>query len=101
MDECRITPARIKGQVKKETSEIAGKLLVEYQPLIIENNNLKLGNKVEREVWSEFNDKAFVKEPKVGDWVSLHWDWVCDVLTPQQAINLDKWNQYNLSLFNV
>ena len=40
-------------------------------------------------------------KPKVEDWVSLHWSWVCDVLAEQQVKNLDKWAKYNLALVNL
>ena len=75
--------------------------MVEYQPLVIKGNGLALGQSIEREVWSEINDKAFVQEPKVGNWVSLHWGWVCDFLTESQVGNLEKWTRYNLALANL
>lgn len=31
--------------------------------------------------WSD-GGLGFVTVPAPGDWVSLHWDFVCDVLTP-------------------
>ncbi len=90
MDECRITPAKIKNykfqipiakQIPNSNSQITKKILVDYQPLVVENNKLRLGEPIEKEVFCEMNNKAFVKEPRVGDWVSLHWSWVCDFLS--------------------
>jgi hypothetical protein len=26
-----------------------------------------------------------MSRPAIGDTVALHWDWVCDILTPEQA----------------
>lgn len=101
MDECRITPAQIKGERIKESGLLISKVMVEYRPLATDGNRLILGQPIQKEVWLEFDGKAFVKEPKAGDWVALHWNWVCDFLTPEQANNLDKWNKYNLNLFNV
>nr|AQS29866.1 hypothetical protein [uncultured bacterium] len=101
MDECRIAVARIKNQESRIKDNFSRKMIVEYQPLVIENNKLKLGQSVEKEVWTEINDKAFVKEIKAGDWVSLHWSWVCDVLTEGQAKNLERWTRYNLALVNL
>ena len=28
---------------------------------------------------------ALIRGPVAGDRVALHWDWVCDVLAPEQA----------------
>jgi hypothetical protein len=36
----------------------------------------------------------------VGDWVSLHWDWVCDRLTPRQLANLRGFSAHHLRLVN-
>lgn len=94
MDDCRIAAGQIKNS-------ISGKMIVDYQPLVFEDNKITLGETKEREVYSEMNDKAFVREPKAGDWVSIHWSWVCDFLTETQVKNLEKWTKYNLVLFNI
>jgi Family of unknown function (DUF6390) len=39
---------------------------------------------VETVRWS-VDGRALMDAPAVGDLVALHWDWVCDVLTPDQA----------------
>jgi len=101
MDKCRIAGARIKKQELKSNNNFSGKILVEYQPLLIKNNKLELGELIEKEVYSEINSQAFVSELKVGDWVSLHWDWVCDLLTAEQVSSLNKWTEYNLALANL
>jgi Family of unknown function (DUF6390) len=33
--------------------------------------------------------QSMLDQPIVGDLVSLHWDWVCDVITPEQARQID------------
>ncbi len=33
--------------------------------------------------------ESMLDEPAVGDLVSLHWDWVCDVITPAQAAQVN------------
>jgi hypothetical protein len=35
-----------------------------------------------------------------GDWVSLHWEWVCDTLTPRQLANLRGFSAHHLRLVN-
>ena len=111
MDECRIGWGKVKNSKfqnpkskqisKSKIQAVAKNLEIEYQPLVIEDNKLKLGEPINKEVWSEINDKAFTEKPKAGDWVSLHWSWVCDFLTEQQVKNLQHWTQYNLALANL
>ncbi|MGI9609133.1 MAG: DUF6390 family protein, partial [Acidimicrobiia bacterium] len=36
----------------------------------------------------------------VGDWVSLHWEWVCDRLTARQLANLRGFSAHHLRLVN-
>ena len=39
-------------------------------------------------------------EPKVGDWVSVHWGYVCEVLTLRQVRNLKYYTELAISLAN-
>ncbi|MFA4871961.1 MAG: DUF6390 family protein [Patescibacteria group bacterium] len=115
MDECRIgwgqitktqkhpssTAKLATGRGKNTKSPIINTIFIDSKPLILDNNRLKLGEAVEREVWYESNEKAFIKQPKMGDWVSIHWGWVCDFLTENQVKNLEKWTKYNLALASL
>lgn len=100
MDECRIAWGRVKNEVKT-LKDLSEKIIVEYQPLKIMSNELVLGGLEDREVWLASNDKSFVPNLAVGDYVSIHWGWVCDLLTDRQKNNLEKWTKYNLKLFSV
>ena len=44
---------------------------------------------LERARWS-VDGLSLLAAPAVGDTVSLHWDWVCDLLTPDQTARLDR-----------
>jgi hypothetical protein len=35
-----------------------------------------------------------------GDWVALHWDWVCDRLTQRQLRSLRAFTQRHLDMVN-
>ena len=79
---CRITPARVVGAGAQTATVLA-------RPLVHESGQLRLGDPQERVVrWSD-SDLAFLGQPKPGDLVSLHWDFVCDVLTPAVARRLE------------
>ncbi|OGY46689.1 MAG: hypothetical protein A3J65_00210 [Candidatus Buchananbacteria bacterium RIFCSPHIGHO2_02_FULL_45_11b] len=107
MDECRISVGKIKPtdlptyQPTDLAPSFTKKVLVEYQPLAAAGNKLILGEPVIREAWTEINNKAFVGELKAGEWVAIHWGWVCDVLSQKQVENLNKWTNYNLALANL
>ncbi|MFA6537685.1 MAG: DUF6390 family protein [Patescibacteria group bacterium] len=110
MDECRISWGRLKNpkseirnpkQISNSKLQMTKTMTVKYQPLAIIGDKIELGLPVEKEVWLEINDKAFVLPPKVGDYVAIHWNWVCDILTENQVKNLEKWTKYNLALANL
>ncbi len=44
---------------------------------------------VERARWS-VGGRSLLAPPDIGDTVALHWDWVCDVITPAQADRLHR-----------
>ena len=41
----------------------------------------------ERARWS-VGGSSLIESPLVGDTVALHWDWVCDVVSVEQARRL-------------
>lgn len=98
MDDCRVSWGKV---MEGGSRSLAGKAMIEYQPLVAKGNRLALGEPICREAWSEINRKSFVKELKPGDWVSLHWGWVCDFLSEAQRKNLEKWTRHNLTLANL
>jgi hypothetical protein len=80
LDQCRTTPAVVQA-VDGDS------LLVLARPLVWDGAQLRLGAPASRSVrWRE-GGLAFVS-PQPGDRVSLHWDFVCDVLSPTAARSL-------------
>jgi hypothetical protein len=80
LDRCRTTPALVLS-VEGETADVLA------EPLLWEEGRLGLGDALPRRVrWSE-EGRAFVR-PQPGDLVSLHWDFVCDLLTAEAAARL-------------
>ena len=93
MENCRIGWGRVK--------EIeATHLVVEHQPLVLEYGQLKLGESTEKRVLRQIDGIDFVTNCQVGDTVSFHWDWACEVLSPRQVRNLEKYTNYHLKLAN-
>lgn len=101
MDQCRISWGRVQKKKVSTENDLTSKLMVNYEPLLVENGKIVLGKSVEKEIWSEVNDKSFIRDLKDGDQVSMHWGWACDILTDSQVNNLKKWTKYNLALANI
>ena len=73
LDQCRTTPALVLS-IDGDSAEVLA------EPLLWDDGKLRLGKPEPRRVrWSD-GGRAFVR-PQAGQLVSLHWDFVCDVLT--------------------
>jgi hypothetical protein len=80
LDQCRTTPALVLS-VEDETADVLA------EPLLWEGDRLNLGDPARRRVRWRDGGRAFVR-PQPGDLVSLHWDFVCDVLATAAAARL-------------
>lgn len=97
MDACRIGWGRIK--IKSEKLKVKN-LLVETKPLIFFQNKLSFGKPILKELKIDYKGKSFLHNLKVGDWVSFHWGFVCDILTTQQVRSLNYYTQKSIEYFN-
>jgi hypothetical protein len=93
MESCRISW----GQV---TSVEGAELVVRRQPLVLDGTELTLGEPVEARVLRSISERSFVDEVAVGDWVSIHWGWTCEVLDQRKLANLRRWSAHHLALAN-
>ncbi len=93
MDRCRIGWGRV-------VEADPGRLLVSHRPLKLREGRLVLGNEEPRIITGQINGNGFVSGFQPGDWVSFHWDWLCDVLTERQVKNLERYTRYHLQLAN-
>jgi hypothetical protein len=93
MDRCRIRW----GQVLAVTNDV---VTVRARPLVWDGRVLGLGSpRVEQATW-EWQGKGLVREPMPGQWVALHWDWVCDRLTVGQLRALRRSTERQLLVAN-
>ena len=99
LDLCRISWGKAKElKIVNCLSAQAGKLkiVVEYQPLV-NNKILKLKKPIQKEInWY----KNLVPEVKVGDWVSIHWNNLVQVLNKEDLQNLKKYTGITLKELN-
>lgn len=94
LDQCRTTPALVWSCGED------GKLTVLARPLLWENGALALGQPEPRDVRWRTDGLAFVDQPLPGDHVSLHWDFVCDRLSPASARALLRANRLAIAAVN-
>ena len=82
LDRCRITAARV-------VSVSGDEAVVSLRPLRWTGRTLELDSWTSRDVrWRD--DGLSLVAPRSGDWVSLHWDFVCDRLTRHEARTLER-----------
>lgn len=94
LDHCRVSWARV-VQVD------SGELLVERPPLVLQAGKLTLAEPRRERVVRQIDGRGFADVAQPGDWVSLHWGWVCEVLSDAQRANLERYTRYHLALANT
>ncbi|MGQ0604514.1 MAG: DUF6390 family protein [Anaerolineales bacterium] len=93
MDNCRISWGRV-------TAVNGATLTAEVKPLKIEGHNLALGLPENRTINRQIEGRGFVDTVRPGDWISIHWGWACQVLSPRQVENLEGWTRRHLKIVN-
>ncbi|MGI8577307.1 MAG: DUF6390 family protein [Nocardioidaceae bacterium] len=93
LDQCRIRT----GVVESVRGEGA---TVRTQPLTWDGRRLAVGGNVLIETrWSD-DGRAFLDGVQEGDVVSVHWDWICDLLTAAQAQAIQAYEARQLAVTN-
>ncbi|HZD75175.1 MAG TPA: DUF6390 family protein [Actinomycetota bacterium] len=77
LDRCRVRWGRV-------LAAQGPMVVVRYRPLRWEGGALGLGPPAVEQAVGSAGGLALAGPLRVGDWVSLHWDWVCGRLTPRQ-----------------
>lgn len=94
IDRCRISW----GEVQRVENDIA---VVNYQPVEMQAGKLVLGEPQERRAALKADGIGYLTTPQPGDMVSLHWEWVCDFLTPAQVARLESQTRHHMELANT
>jgi hypothetical protein len=94
LDQCRTTPALVES-----LSGDAARVLA--RPLLWDGRALVLGSWTPRDVRWRDDGLALVADTRPGDWVSLHWDFVCDRLSPAAAGRLERVTRRVLAAVNA
>ena len=82
LDQCRTTAAVVQS-TDGDTARVVAR------ELTWDGRTLALGGWAPRDVRFGDGGRALVADLRPGDWVALHWDVVCDRLTPAAAARLE------------
>ncbi len=93
LDQCRIRW----GQVI-ETG--VGEVVVKSRPLVWDGRRSRSARPAPSARSLPTSGDAFGGALKPGDWVSLHWDWVCERINQRQLINLSDTTLRQLGVVN-
>ncbi len=93
MESCRISWGMV-------TAVEPAALVVDRQPLVQREGRLELGPAVAERVLRTLSGQGFTDDVAVGDWVSIHWGWACEVLDARRLANLRRWSDHHLRLAN-
>lgn len=93
IDNCRISWGRVRALDGIE-------VVIDRRPLVLREGRLALGDARGERATRLIEGKGFATEVAPGDVVSLHWGWVCELLTEQQAQALEWWTLHHLALAN-
>jgi Family of unknown function (DUF6390) len=93
LESCRIAA----GRVEHMGADVATVVL---EPLVWDGRRLGLGGRTRREASWHTDGLGFVGELRPGDWVSVHWDWICDRLRPGEVARLRRYTLRTLALAN-
>lgn len=94
MNSCRIGWGKI--SIKPQHLKVN----VETKELTINGQQLSLGKPTIKELKIDYKSKSFIKNLNIGDWVSFHWGFVCDVLSKHQVSNLVNYTQRAINYYN-
>lgn len=93
LDRCRIRWGRV--------VDISGdQVTVRSRPLTWDGRTLDLGAPVLETASQGVDGAGFLRGLAPGDWVSLHWDWICDHLNRPQLESLRRYTLRQLAITN-
>ena len=93
LDACRVRWGRV-------LAVAAGIAEVSSQPLLWDGLALRLGPARPEHVLCATDQGFLAPAVRPGDVVSMHWDWVCDVLPPARASALRAVTAFTLRMTN-
>jgi hypothetical protein len=93
MDSCRISWGKV---IAVEGVELS----VERPALVLREGKLALSEPRRMQVLRQLNGRTFAEDVRCGSYVSLHWNWACEVLSAGALTRLMRSNARALALAN-
>jgi hypothetical protein len=93
LDHCRVSWGDVQSV---EGAEV----VVQRQALVLREGKLVLDTARPERVVRQLDGHGFADHVTVGDRVSVHWGWVCEVLTERQRAQLERYTRHHLALAN-
>jgi hypothetical protein len=93
LDRCRIRWGRVEA-VAADTA------VVKSRSLTWDGKRLELGTAQLETVTMAVGGLGFTEPLQPGEWVSMHWSWICDRLTPRQLADLKRFSIRQLAMTN-
>lgn len=93
LDQCRIRW----GRVESVTGDTA---VVRSRPLTWDGRRLELGVPRMETATLAVGGLGFTDPLRPGEWVSMHWSWICDRLTPRRLADLKRFSARQLAMTN-
>lgn len=93
IDQCRIRWGKVKAVQGDQ-------VVVESTPLTWDGRTLGFGSRITETVTRSVDGVSMIDDLETGDWVSMHWEWVCDVLSYRQVRYLRDFTARHLRIVN-
>jgi hypothetical protein len=93
LDRCRIRWGKV-------LTVQGDQVVVESRPLAWDGRRLTIGEPETESAVRSLDGVGMVAGLRAGDWVSLHWEWVCDRLNERQVQLLSTYTKRHLDIVN-
>ncbi|MGI8870417.1 MAG: DUF6390 family protein [Mycobacteriales bacterium] len=93
LDRCRVRWGQVR-RIHGDHLEVASRLLS------FDGRQLRLGEPEPETVERALDSVGLIPDLAVGDWVSMHWEWVCDRLSTGQVAALRHYTRHHLDVAN-
>lgn len=90
LDGCRITPAKV-------LTVDGPSITIEYEPVIEKDGRLTLGGTMTRKIRRALESLTDIEQLAPGQFISVHWDVPCEVISKKAAARLKKLTEQMLA----
>lgn len=94
MDSCRISWGKV-------VSTDGAELVVERAPLVLHEGKLAIGEPEVKRVMRQIDGRGFADNVQPGQFVSIHWNWTCEVLSASALRRLQRSTRRAIALANT